>query len=146
MFWGNYLSIWSRIFIFLWLRKRQKQVGWAHLFPGSPLPGSYQMWAWPGDHGRRLAFLLHCWFPWEPRNSQGQTFPCNAEADKSNLSSKQVILLQNLTKKGEGHFPWLEILSYFESKLTERLYDFLWGGYKGKKKKDFMSLIEYPYF
>jgi hypothetical protein len=52
-----------------------------------------------------LYFLLHCWFSWEPHNSQGQTFIYNAEAGKSNLSSKQVILLQNLTKKGEGHFP-----------------------------------------
>lgn len=97
------------------------------------------------DLSRRLAFFLHCWFFWESCNSQGQTFPCNAEADKSNLSSKQVILLQNFTKKGEGHFLWFEILSYFESTLAEHHYDFLRGGLRSKKE-GFLSLIEYPHF
>lgn len=79
-------------------------------------------------------------------NSQGQTFPCNAEADKSNLSSKQVILLQNLTKKGEGHFPWLGILSYFESKLTEclSLWFFFSRQPKGKKRRAFCLLLNIP--
>lgn len=148
MFWENLPASALRFLFFCGSEEDKRPVGWAHLCPGSHLPDSYQMSAWPGDLGRRLAFLLHCWFSWEPHNSQGQTFPCNAEADKSNLSSKQVILLQNLTKKGEGHFPWLEILSYFESELTERLYDFLQGGLrvKRKKKEGFLSLTEYPHF
>ena len=53
--------------------------------------------------------------------------------------------MQNLTKKGEGHFLWLEILSHFESKLTGRLYDFLQGGLRAKTE-GFLSLIEYPHF
>lgn len=55
---------------------------------------------------------------------------------------------KNLTKKGEGHFPWLEILSYFESKLTEHLYDFLQGGLRAEKRGGggFLSFIEYPHF
>ena len=140
--WGKSSSICSQIFLFLWLRTRQRPLGWTHLCPGSPLPGPYQIWACPGDLGYRFAFFLHCSFSWEPHHTQGQTLPCDAEADKPNLSRKQVIFLQNLTKKGEGHYPWLEILSYLESNLTESPW-FSSRGPKGKKRSAFfVSLVE----
>lgn len=114
---------------------------------GSPLPwlsslGSYPTWVWPGDLGRRLAFLLDCWFSWDTHHSQGQTFPGGTEADKSNLSSKQVMLLQNLRKVRGGTFPlaWNFKLLWVQSHC-----DFLQGGLRAKKDS-FLSLIEYPSF
>lgn len=139
---GRVLHVCSQILIFLWLWRSQKLVGWAPLCPCSPLLGSSQTWAWPGN----LSWLFSAAdFPESPVILKVR--PSHAMLKQANLISpaNRSFCCKNLTKKGEGRFPWFEILSYFESKLTEHLYDFLQGGLRAEKG-GFLSLIEYPHF
>lgn len=71
--------------------------------------------------------------------------PSHAVLKLTNLISpaNRLCCCKTSKKSEEGHFPWLKILSYFESNLT--LYDFLQEGLRAKKE-GFLSLIEYPSF